>query len=133
MTVAKVEVVGLKQFRADLKRAGSEGPRALAKAIKAGGEPVLEATKVKAQRASRTGHLAGSYGIKVRTTTGSITSKADYAAGADWGKRGRWRGFFRYGQPPRFAGAALTENAERVQDIITKGLDDIVTVYGWAK
>jgi hypothetical protein len=131
MTVAKVEIVGLAQFRADLKNVGREGPRALSKAIRAGGEPIVSTASSKAPR--RTGLLAGSYSIKTRATTGAVVNQAPYGAGAEWGRKGKWEGFFRYGQPPRFAGAALTERADDVQDIISRGLDDIITIFGWAK
>lgn len=131
MTVSKIEVVGLKEFRAALRAVGKEATKELSKGIRKAGDPLVAAASRDAPRVS--GALAGGYKVAVRTTTGSIVSKVPYAGGAEWGTRGKWRGFFRYGSTPRFAGKALVDNADEVQDTLTRELENIITIYGWAR
>lgn len=125
-----VYVQGLTEFRNALKQVSSAAPRELAKGIKAAGEPLKQGAAAKVPR--RTGQLAGGYAIQVRATTGAVINKVAYAGGAEWGRRGKWAGFDRYGAAPRFAGAVLQDRAGEIQDALTRELDEILTIMGWA-
>lgn len=125
-----VYVQGLTEFRNALKQVSSAAPRELAKGIKVAGEPLKTATAQKVPR--RTGQLAAGYAIQVRATTGSLINKVAYAGGAEWGRRGKWAGFDRYGVAPRFGGAMLQDRAEEIQDVLTRELEEILTLMGWA-
>lgn len=128
----RVEIENLRAFQRDLRAAADASPRELTAALKKAGDPVV---KRAAQLSPRlTGALAGSYKAQVRGTTGSIQSGVPYGAGAEWGTKGKWSGFTKYGPPgSRFAGLAVDDAAEEIAEIIAKELQDIVELHGWAR
>jgi hypothetical protein len=123
-----VEIVGLAEFRRDLKRAGL-GTKDATAAMKKAGAPVLARAAAYAPKAS--GALAGSGKISAAGTRGRVVFKPVYAPGAEFGAHGRWVGFERWGSPPRFGYRALAESSEDVFNIVTTELNDILTVLGW--
>ena len=57
-----------------------------------------------------------------------------YGAGAEYGQRGKWAGFERYGRRgERFATRALETQADEVQRIITEELQELITMNGWPR
>jgi hypothetical protein len=124
-----VRIEGLTAFRAALARAAGSYPKELTSALSAAGAPIVSAASAKAPHV--TGTLAASYATSVRGLRGRIISRAPYGAGAEWGLRGKWAGFQKYGPTPRFAGAAIDEKADEVAELIYEKLFDIVSAYGW--
>lgn len=130
LPAAGIEIVNLREFRRDLRRAIDARPRELARAIREAGKPALAEARRRAPR--RSGRLAASLRIQTRGTSGSIVSRAPYGAGAEWGRRGRWRGFTRnWGSPPRYAWPAIEAKQEEIAEIIFRELRAIVTAHGW--
>jgi hypothetical protein len=100
-------------------------------ALKAAGEPVI--AQASAESPQITGALAGSYRASVRGVTGEITSGVPYGAGAEWGARGKWTGFARYGSPgSRFAGRAVQDKEAEIELILERGLRNLFEIHGWA-
>jgi hypothetical protein len=131
MASAGIVIENLSAFRSDLRRALGTAPVALAAGLKAAGEPVKQAASAAAPRIS--GALASGYGVSVRATTGSVTSAVPYGGGAEWGQRGKWSGFTRYGAPgSRFAGRAIAEREDEIARILDAALRDIIDIMGWA-
>jgi hypothetical protein len=141
-----VKIVGLDALRADLKAASKAGPRALTKGLRAAGKPVLARTRELAPMTRRKayaggphpGELKASYRIRIRGTQASIVSTAPFGAGAEWGVRGRWKGFLKYPGAPddprrgRFAWRAVLENRDQIAAAVDAAMDEIETIYGWA-
>ncbi len=126
-----IYIANLAQFRAALRAAEAASIKELTIALKAAGTPLTARSSSLAPRVS--GDLSGGYKVSVRATSGYIVNKVPYAAGAEWGQNGKWSGFRKYGASgSRFAARALDEEAELVEQIITKGLNDILTIHGWA-
>jgi hypothetical protein len=130
-TNSSVVITNLAAFRRDLKAAEDASPRELGKALKAAGGPILSETKGKAPVV--TGTLAGGYKLSVRGTVGSIVNRVPYAMGAEFGTRGKWSGFNRYGGPGRFAWQAIETKQDEVLTLIVTGMSEIVELYGWAR
>lgn len=124
-----VRIENLAAFRADLRRALGQHPRLLTAGLKRGGIPVLNRTRARSPR--RTGRLTAGYRISVSGTRGQIVSSTPYAGGAEWGRRGKWRGFVRYGFAPRIAGRALEESTDELERALFDELEAVVTAYGW--
>ena len=122
------QIIGLAEFRRDLRRA-QLGTKEVTAAMKAAGAPVLAKAASLAPKAS--GALAGSGRIMAGGTKGRVVFKAAYAAGAEFGSHGRWSGFEHWGQPPRFGYRALSEEADNVGRILTEAMVDVFTAYGW--
>jgi hypothetical protein len=127
-----IEIANLRQFRADLKAASAELPRALTTALKAAGAPAVERTEQVVARGD-TGALAAGFGIRTAGAAASIVNRVPYAAGAEWGFRGKWSGFNKYGPPGRFAWRALREREDDVARIMTEYLEDVIELHGWAR
>lgn len=125
----QVVIVGLNEFRAALKAAQGTYPRQLTKALKLAGVPVI--AKIAARVPYDSGTLAGSYRASVRGTRASITSRAPYGAGAEWGRYGKWSGFMRYGEPGRFAWRAVQESEEEIAAVMYAELKNVIEAYGW--
>jgi hypothetical protein len=129
-----VEIVGLAEFRRDLKRAG-ESTKDLTAAMKKAGAPVLAKAATYAPRGGEgdphAGQLAGSGKISAAGSKGRVIFKPYYAPGAEFGAHGRWQGFDKWGSPPRFGYRALAESSEQVFQIVTTELNDMLTVFGW--
>lgn len=124
-----VEIDGLKEFRRELRRAEQASPRDLTKAIRAAGKPPLE--RARALTPVRSGDLRAGWRVRASGSTGSLANVEPYAGGVVWGKRGKWKGFRKYGGTPRFAGQAIDDTADEIQEIITRNLEEILTAYGW--
>ena len=126
-----IEITNLGDFQADIHRAIDANAPTLAKAVKAGGDPVLERAKDLAPR--DTGTLAASGRNESSGATGSIVFAGGQAIGADLSTGARWQGFqSRYGPPPRYGYRALNEQADALFDAVTKDMGDIITINGWA-
>lgn len=131
MTLGAVEIENLAAFRTQLRRAEGATVRDLSSALRAAGKPIVDRTR--AVTPTLSGFLAKSYAVSVRGTTGSIGNKAPYAGGAEWGRHGRWKGFDRYGQAgSRFAARVVDERSDEIAAAVLDGLEDVVTIYGWA-
>lgn len=129
-----VQIENLAAFRRDLKAAKDSSPRELAKGIKAAGVPVVDRAKQLAGAASRTGAHAGGFRAATSGARGNIVNRVRYAGGAEWGSRGKWAGFNRYGaRGSRFASRALDEKAEDVGRIILEELKRVIELMGWAR
>ena len=123
-----VEIVGLAEFRRDLKRAGL-GTKDATRAMRRAGAPVLAKAAALAPKA--TGALAASGKISAAGTKGRVIFRPVYAPGAEFGAHGRWSGFDRWGATPRFGYRALADEAENVFRIVTEELQDVLTAYDW--
>lgn len=141
-TGSGIEVVGLQQFRRDLKLAQTGLTRELSSALKKAGAPPLGRVKVLAGRTSRsprsTGLLQKSYKVSVRGTAAYLKSSVPYAAGAEWGVYGKWAGFrLRYPGPEpggrgRFAWRAVLEEREGIAEVLDRELRQLIELNGWA-
>jgi len=117
-------------------------PKELTKALKAAGVPPLSAVKhyAAATQASprSTGALAASYKLGTSGASAFLRSRVPYAAGAEWGTKGKWAGFRKYPGTEadgrgRFAWRAVYEQRDAIAAIITKNLEDLIEVHGWAR
>jgi hypothetical protein len=123
-----VEIVGLAEFRRDLKRAGL-GTKDATAAMKKAGAPVL--AKAAGYAPKDKGTMAAGGRISAAGTKGRVIFKAVQAPGAEFGAHGRWVGFEKWGSPPRFGYRALAEESENVFNIVTAELHDVLTVLDW--
>lgn len=130
-----VYIENLSQFRSDLRAAEAASPREMSKALKRAGGMLLSATKSYAP--TITGLLVSGYKLSVRGTTGAITNRVPYAAGAEWGLHGKWTGFLRYPAAGdgrgRFAYRALVEKSDQLVSAIADEMREIVELHGWAR
>lgn len=125
-----IQVEGLKEFRSALKTAIGKAPRVLTNAIKTAGVPLQEAARDRAPK--RSGDLAAGYAVRASGTYGRLINKQPYAMGAEWGVRGKWSGFQKYGpRGDRIGYPALRESADDIERILTRELTEILTVRGW--
>lgn len=124
-----VVVEGLTEFRSALRSAAARYPTELPRALKAAGVPVV--AQAAAISPKLTGALSRGYSISVRGTTANVVSSVPYSGGAEWGTRGKWAGFTKYGAVPRIAGRAVQEQEPTIALIVQTELADIVTAYGW--
>lgn len=124
-----VRIENLAAFRSDLRRSLGSAPKLLTAGLRRGGAPVLVRTRARAPK--RTGRMAAGYRISVSGSRGSLVSTVPYAGGADWGRRGKWKGFARYGAAPRIGGQAVEESMDDIEAAIYAELEDVVTAYGW--
>jgi hypothetical protein len=122
-------IEGLAEFRRDLRRAAVAVPRKLPLALRAAGKPLLK--DLEGIPARRSGDLAAGYRVRVRGANADLTNVEPYAGGADWGQRGKWSGFQKYGGPGRFAARVVVERAELIAELVYAGLRDVFTAYGW--
>lgn len=130
MIVSGVVIDGLKELRRDLRRAADATPKEATAAVREAGMPVLRRAQQLAPR--REGTLAGSGRLRTSGTRGFIEFRAPYAGGAEWGRKGKWKGFTRkWGYTPRYGHKALAEKEDEVARIIMRRLEDIVTAHGW--
>lgn len=120
-------IVGLEQFRAALRAAQGAAPTLLTAGLKRAGEPVLRMIQATAPR--RTGRLASGYRTSVRGSRASIVSSVPYAGGAEWGARGKWRGF--PGSPPRNVAPTIERNLDLIAEAVLNEMRDVVEAYGW--
>lgn len=142
MTAAPgIEVEGLSQLRAACRASGSGLSRQIPKALRAAGRPPLERVKVLAGRTltspRSTGALMKSYKISTRGTSAYLQSGVPYGGGAEWGLYGKWSGFRKYpgieaGGRGRFAWRAVQEERDAIADLITRALNDLIEIQGWA-
>ena len=133
-----VEITGLNEFRADLRRSVVERPIEVTKLLRVVGLELSRRTGTKAPRGSRAddkhpGALSESYRPRISGASGRIVSRAPYGGGAEWGTRGKWKGFLKYGGRGRFAWKTVEESAEWIVQAVQKGLADIATAHGWLR
>lgn len=122
---AGVEISNLAAFRRDIAKARL-ATRDLTKALKAAGAPALAAAKQHAPVGQ--GTLARSGKISVSKTTGKIIFPPVYAPRAAFAKA-----FGRWGPAPRFGLPDLVATQDQVLKLLTQGIWDLLTVYGWAQ
>lgn len=131
-----IQIKGLAEFRRDLRRAG-ESTKDLTVVMRKTGQTILTRAEQLAPRGSsdsgdkHPGKLAASGRVRASGTKGRIVWKLPYAAGAEFGSHGRWKGFDKWGPPPRFGYRALTEKAGEAAEMMAYGLEELVSVYGW--
>lgn len=141
-TAPGIEVVGLREFRAALKSSESGLTRDLTAALKLAGKPPLDRVKALAGRttssARSTGELVKSYSIRASGTSAYLRSSVPYGAGAEWGVYGKWAGFRRKYPGPeaggrgRFAWRAVLEQRDEIEHVLSRELENLITVNGWA-
>lgn len=132
MAEGMIVVHGLTEFRAAARTALGRAPRQLTGALRAAGQPVIQ--RARSSMPHRTGLLAGSLKVSVRSTTGAVVSSAPYAGGAEWGSRGKWAGWVRrHGASPRFVWPAVESEQDEIIRILDDGLKDLITIMGWAR
>lgn len=133
---AGIQIQGLAEFRRDLRRAG-ESTKSVTAVMKRAGVPVLAKAQAYAPKGEEAkgdkhaGELAGSGKILAGGNKGRVVFSPVYAPGAEFGTHGRWKGFDKWGQPPRFGYRALNESVDEVAQIIADGLEEAVTAFGW--
>lgn len=126
-----VRIEGLTEFRAALRRAQGAYPRKLTVALKKAGVPIIARARSTMPRVS--GLLSGSLKTSVRGSVANVVSSAPYAGGAEWGQRGKWRGWVdKHGAAPRFVWPAMEALQDETADLILAELKDVVQIYGWA-
>lgn len=136
-----VTVDGLDEFRRALRASGTGLTRELSKGIRAAGKPPLAKAKsyagaINSPRSE--GHLAKSYRVSARGTSGHLLSKVPYGAGADWGVYGKWSGFRRYPPGPesagrgRFVWRAVMDTDREIEEVLTRAIEHLLTIQGWA-
>lgn len=105
-------------------------PDELDRQLREGAERIRDTA---AQRAPEiTGTLAGGY--EVRGTAGRywVTNEVPYAAGAEFGVHGKWRGFASAGpRAERFLFAAKRMLEEEMGADIRREIDRIMEANGW--
>lgn len=129
-----VKVIGLKEFRQALKQSADANPRELTKVLKDAGSVIPPRIQRHAPRAS--GELAGSVGrVQASGTKGRIPIKARHATFAEFQKKGAYGATMssRYGGTPRFGYRAVEESVNEVTDRIYDGMEQIITIHGWAR
>jgi hypothetical protein len=136
MAAGTLYIANYAAFRADLKKAMGSTKEATA-AMKKAGVPVLAKAQAYAPKGSadrgdkHPGQLAGSGRILAGGNKGRVVFRQIYAPGAEFGAHGRWVGFEKWGQPPRFGYRALNDSADEVLRIVTEELLPVMTAYGW--
>jgi phage gpG-like protein len=97
-------------------------------ALKKAGQPVVAAASSRVPH--RSGRLASSLTTSVRGTTAEVISRAPYAGGAEWGRRGKWSGF--RGSPPRYVWPAVESRGEQIRATLDAELRQLIEIQGWA-
>ena len=118
-----IEIENLAAFRRDIAKA-RQNVRDLTKVIKAAGAPALAAAKAHAPH--DTGNLAKRAKVSASKTTGKLIFSAPYAPRAAYATT-----FGAWGAPPRFGAPDLVATQDQMAKIITTGITDILTAYGW--
>jgi hypothetical protein len=134
MVESGIRIEGLREFRADLKRALGANPRELARALRESG--AILPPKIRSGAPQATGKLAGSVGSPTATgTKARIPIRAKHAVYAEFQTKGKYGATMtaKYGPPPRFGYRAVDESADELAERVYEGLKEIVTLYGWAK
>lgn len=129
-----VKVEGLQEFRSALKKAEGANPGELTRAIKAAG--AMLPSKVRGNAPRRSGALAASVGsVQASGTKGRVPVRAKYAAPVEFGRKGPAAQTLtaKYGPPPRFGYKAVADSTDEIEKALWEGIQDIVTIYGWAK
>jgi hypothetical protein len=134
-----VEVTNLRKFLYAVGQSDKQIKRDLYRGL-------ARAGRIASERASqvapvRTGRLAAGYYVRVRGSSGDILNRQPYAAGAEWGLHGKWKGFRRYPAfgtgasrgRGRFAWRAVVEKREEIRDAVTRELQRAIELLGWAE
>jgi hypothetical protein len=132
VTVTGVRIHGLTEFRRALRAVDRAAARELTAGLKRAGEPAIRRAAELAP--VRKGDLRGSYRARVAGPRAFLESAVPYGPGAEWGSRGKWRGFERLGpRGERIAGRAVTDEADAIFRIVTDELTELITIGGWAR
>jgi phage gpG-like protein len=136
-----IEVVGLKELRAACRSVNSALPREVTKALRAAGVPALAKVRGYAQATTggsrSTGNLLKSYKIRTAGASASVASGVPYGAGAEWGLKGKWSGFRKYPGPEpggrgRFAWRGVLESRDEISAVLSRELEELIRIQGWA-
>lgn len=132
-----IQIQGLAEFRRDLKRAGESTKGANAVMKKAGAVVLARAAglapKGDASKGDpHPGQLAASGRVLAGGNKGRVVFRQAYAAGAEFGSHGRWKGFEKWGKTPRYGYRALNETTDEIAKIVEEGFAELVSIYGWA-
>jgi len=119
--------VGLDQFRAALRAAAGQYPKQLTGALKRAEGPIIARASSRMPR--RSGRLASSLSTSVRGSRSEIVSRAPYAGGAEWGRRGKWSGFS--GSTPRYVWPAVESQQQQIADTLAQELRQVIEAFGW--
>ncbi len=143
---AGIEIENLRAFRRDLRASEAGTSREMTTALREAGRPVLERVRQVAAVGRRPkdphpGLLRRSYSIRTAGSSAFLGNKAPYAAGAEWGLHGKWKGFRKYPAfgtggsrgRGRFAWRAVVERQDQVQEIVTERLREVIQIHGWAR
>jgi phage gpG-like protein len=140
-TAPGIEIEGLTEFRRACRLAGNGLSRQVGKALRLAGKPPLERARALAARTTSsprsTGALMKSYKIRTSGSSAFLQSGVPYGAGAEWGLYGKWSGFRKYpgveaGGRGRFAWKAVQDERDEIAEIITKALEHLIEIEGWA-
>ncbi len=137
--VVGVEMPNLPRFMRALREADREIRSEMYRGIVRAARPVVERASQLAP--VRTGRLAAGYYARARSSGGEILNRMPYAAGAEWGLHGKWKGFRRYpafgtgasAGRGRFAWRAVLEKREEVLRLITEEMQRVIELMGWAE
>jgi hypothetical protein len=135
-----VQIIGLRELRASLRASADAAPREATAAVKrVGAQVILPRIRAIAPVGHRPddkhpGMLRRGYKISVSGSSGSVVNSAPWSAGAEWGQRGKWRGFTRYPSVAgggRFAWRAISEQADKIVEGVYAELLEVLTAHGW--
>jgi hypothetical protein len=130
-----VTIANLNEFRRALKKSQTGAEKELRHGLKSAGEPVIAAARRYAP--VRSGALSAGYSIRTAGVSAMVANRQPYAAGAEWGTRGKWEGFNKYpgiesNDTGRFAWRAVMEEREEIAARVSAALREIITLQGWA-
>lgn len=137
--IVGVEMPNLRRFLSAVSAADRQVRSEMYRGIVRAARPVVERASQLAP--VRTGRLAAGYYARARGAQGEIVNRMPYAAGAEWGLHGKWKGFTKYpafgtGAPAgrgRFAWRAVLEKRQEVQEAITAEMQRVIELMGWAE
>lgn len=139
--ITNVVVLGLSEFRRDLRRAHKALPRELTKALREAGKPARAAAAGRVPRGA-TGRTAAAFRIRASGRLGRIVNPLPHAGVLEWAttfmRKSRSPGraphqvTMRKGPPPpRYAQPAVASVAPIIAVIIHRELQRIITAFGW--
>lgn len=129
------QLEGLTELRAALKEAGPKLTRELSLELRQAAKEVQDEARDKAPVRSgnlRKGYKAYAKGSKRRVEFG-VRNRKPYAAGAEFGQRGKWKGFQKYGpRGNRILFASYDEaKAMQIADDVFDRLARVANARGW--
>lgn len=128
--INKVEIIGLRELRRDLKGSERALDRELSRGLRMGGRPVGELAQALAPK--RSGELAGDWHLQSSGTHTEVVFGAEHAPIIEFAGLGRYRSLTeRYGPPPRFGHRALEIKQDEVAEIVFREISEVVAARGW--